>query len=286
MNIKYEIFKCKNCEIEFSNPMKSAPPSHYQKVEYYSYRWEFIEFLKFFKIFKNKKLKILDIGCGEGHFLYLAQKNGFEVVGIDINEKAIKVAKEKFGIKRVYPFDLSEFIKNFPEEKFDIICAFHLIEHLEDPISFLFKVREILKEKGFFVFSLPNDRRLTVRIKEREDWDYPPHHLTRWNERSINFLIKKANFKIIKIKDEEPFVLLLDTLMKRIHFDLTKKILEKKKIKENTGVFGFNTVKLNKLAKIKKILFFPFAFLLYLPLKFLKIKGVAKFLIVKKVDGS
>lgn len=127
MNIKYEIFKCKNCEIEFSNPMKSAPPSHYQKVEYYSYRWEFIEFLKFFKIFKNKKLKILDIGCGEGHFLYLAQKNGFEVVGIDINEKAIKVAKEKFGIKRVYPFDLSEFIKNFPEEKFDIICAFHLI---------------------------------------------------------------------------------------------------------------------------------------------------------------
>jgi len=125
-----------------------------------------------------------------------------------------------------------------------------------------------------------------VRIKEREDWDYPPHHLTRWNERSINFLIKKANFKIIKIKDEEPFVLLLDTLMKKIHFNLTKKILEKKKIKENTGVFGFNTVKLNKLAKIKKILFFPFAFLIYLPLKFLKIKGVAKFLIVKKVDGS
>jgi len=156
VNIKYEIFKCPRCKIEFSNPMKSAPPSYYEKVEDYDYRyghkWEFIEFLKFFKIFKNKKLKILDIGCGEGHFLYLVQKNGFEVVGIDINEKAIKVAKEKFGIKRVYPFDLSEFIKNFPEEKFDIICAFHLIEHLEDLISFLFKVREILKEKVFLFF--------------------------------------------------------------------------------------------------------------------------------------
>lgn len=195
MKIQYKIFRCKNCGIEFSEPMKSASSSHYQESEWYGERWEFYETLKFFK---GERGKILDIGCGESHFLNLAKKENFEIVGIDFNEEAIRRAKEKFGFERVYPFTLEEFMKKFPSEKFDMICAFQIIEHLENPVDFVLKLRKILRENGFFVFSLPNPERFQARIKwEREQWDFPPHHLTRWSNKSIQVLLEKTGFKIL-----------------------------------------------------------------------------------------
>ncbi len=280
--IEYKIFKCKNCELEFSIPMKSAPPSHYERYEWYGERWEFFETLKFLK---GKKLKIMDIGCGEGYFLNLAKKMGFEVVGIDFNKKAIEIAKEKFGIERVYPFTIEEFIEKFPDEKFDVICAFHLIEHLENPLDFIFKFKKILNKQGFFIFSIPSDRRISVKLKRREEFDYPPHHLTRWNDKSIKFLAGKTGFEIIKIKDEDCSLnSILNHLMQTIHFNLTKKFCKK----ENSFTKNFKCDELNgsinKIIKIKKFLFLPLAFILYFPIKFLKIKEQDKLVIAKKKD--
>lgn len=271
MKTEYKIFKCKNCGIEFSEPMKSAPPSNYEKIEWYGERWEFHEALKFLK---GKGVRILDIGCGEGHFLNLAKGEGFEVVGIDFNKEAIKRAKKKFGLERVYPFTLEEFIENFPDEKFDVICAFQVIEHLENPLDFVLKLKKILKENGFFVFSIPNPERLRSRVKGiREEWDFPPHHLTRWNNKSIHFLLKRTGFEILLRKDKDLFASVLDTLMQKIHFNLTKKISEKyrKKDFENTHINIEG--KMNKIIKIKQFLFSPFAFIFYFPLKLLNIKG-------------
>lgn len=280
VKINYKIFKCEICELEFSHPMRPAPPSHYERTEY-NYRWEFFEFLKFFK---NKKFKLLDIGCGEGHFLKMALENGFEVIGIDFNEKVVKTAKEKFKIEKIYPFTLEEFMKNFPYEKFGIITAFHIIEHLDNPLDFVFKLRKILKENGFFVFSLPNTKRLYVKIKERESWDYPPHHLTRWNLKSIEFLMKKTGFNIVKIKEENPFDLIMDVLMRKIHFNLTRKIYQDtKNYSKNLKDINLNV---NKFKNIKRFLFLPIAFILYFPLKFLKIKGISTFIIAQKLNGD
>lgn len=253
IGIKYEILKCKNCKLEFSNPMKSTSPSHYEKFEAYFERREFFETLKFLK---GKKLKIIDIGCGEGHFLNLAKREGFEVIGIDFNLKAIEVAKEKFGIEKVYPFTLEEFIENFPYERFDVVCAFQLIEHLEDPIDFVFKLKKILNNGGFFIFSLPSDKRISVILKRREGWDYPPHHLTRWNNRSIKFLADKTGFEIIKIEEENCRLdYLLDYLTSIIRFNLAKKICKENDFNKNFKNDEISASLINRIIKIKKFLF-------------------------------
>lgn len=280
MNMEYKIFKCKNCFLQFSIPLEPASPSHYEEYEWYWERWEFKEALKFLK---GKGNKILEIGCGEGYFLNLAKKKGFEVVGIDFNEKAVKIAKEKFKLKNVYAMEIDEFLK-ICEDKFDAVCFFHFIEHLKNPFEFLLKLKRVIKKNGFIVFSLPNERRPRVKFGLREDWDYPPHHLTRWSDKSIKLLVKKASFKIIYIKEEPlKYDYVLNILMIKIHFGLTKKFIKiENSIYEN--ISNINKKFSNRLKRTKQLIFIPFAILLTLLLKLLNQKGVAKLIIA--TNGS
>ena len=71
---------------------------------------------------KNKNIKILDLGCGDGGFIYWLHKKGFEfAIGIDISEEQVGQAR-KLGIKKVFQSDAKEFLKNRNEE-YDLIFA-------------------------------------------------------------------------------------------------------------------------------------------------------------------
>lgn len=199
----YKIYKCINCSLTFSVPMKPASAAYYQSseewYEEYQVRWEYIRAIDFIG---DKKFKILDVGCGNGYFLDLARKKGLEVTGIDINTYAVKAAKGRFGLERIYCLSAEEFMADFPDEKFDMVCLFHLIEHLNDPAGFLFKLRAIIKDNGFIVIAVPNPRRLrAICFKRKEGWDYPPHHLTRWDEKSVARLLQAAGFKMVSNDD-------------------------------------------------------------------------------------
>jgi 2-polyprenyl-3-methyl-5-hydroxy-6-metoxy-1,4-benzoquinol methylase len=275
----YKIYKCPECFLEFSFPLKSAPPSHYEKFEKYSERWEFEKVLDFIP-FKNAK--ILDIGCGEGYFLKLAKEKGFEAFGIDFNEKAIEIAKEKFGLKNVYPYTIEEFIEKFPNEKFDIICFFHLLEHLDDPLKFMKNIKKILKENGYIAFSLPNPKRFSLYFNLRETWDFPPHHLTRWDEKSINKLLNITGFEIFK-KEYEPLKIkeiLEGGIMIKKSFGIIKKLEDKKDLINNKQKIRRRFL-INILKKIKKFILYPFALYNFIKLKKKGIYGTNMLIIAK-----
>ena len=101
----------------------------YAKVESLFDFEEVMQFLWGKYIEELKKLnvqKILDIGCGSGGFMEMAQKEGFEIVGIDISEQMVKNGKQK-GLK-VFHKDLCEV-----DEKFDACVAiFDVVNYLND----------------------------------------------------------------------------------------------------------------------------------------------------------
>jgi 2-polyprenyl-3-methyl-5-hydroxy-6-metoxy-1,4-benzoquinol methylase len=275
----YKIYKCPECFLEFSFPLKSAPPPHYKKFEKYFERWEFKKVLDFIP-FKNAK--ILDIGCGEGYFLKLAKEKGFEAFGIDFNEKAIEIAKEKFGLKNVYPYTIEEFIEKFPNEKFDIICFFQLLEHLDDPLKFMKNIKKILKENGYIAFSLPNPKRFSLYFNLREPWDFPPHHLTRWDEKSINKLLNITGFEILK-KEYEPLKIkeiLEGGIMIKKSFGIIKKLEDKKDLINNKQKIKRRFL-INILKKIKKFILYPFALYNFIKLKKKGIYGTSMLIIAK-----
>jgi len=125
----------------------------YAKVEYLFDFEEVMQFLWGKYIEELKKLnvqKILDIGCGSGGFMEMAQKEGFEIVGIDISEQMVKNGKQK-GLK-VFHKNLCEV-----DEKFDACVAiFDVVNYLNDKElkQFLKCVKNVLNKGGYFIFDI------------------------------------------------------------------------------------------------------------------------------------
>ena len=98
----------------------------------------------------EKNMKVLDVGCGTGNFtLKLAQKQCF-VVGIDISEKMLKIAREKikdsdYGIE-FYNMDI--YSLEFPDEAFDAVFSMATFEFIHKPHAAFMELQRVLKPGG------------------------------------------------------------------------------------------------------------------------------------------
>lgn len=198
----YDILQCLSCDIVFADPMKSPGKEWYEKSELYSFNTPVLKKLEWYeKIFlddkpNNGKGLLLNIGCGNSNFLKLVEKIGYKVLAIDFNKDSIEFTKKVLGIKEAYNMDVFDFIKSYNGTKFDVIIFFEVLEHLESPVNFIQSLKKILKQNGYIVLSVPNRNRLKP---QKDKWDYPPHHLTRWNLKSLNFFLIHNGFKVKKI---------------------------------------------------------------------------------------
>jgi 2-polyprenyl-3-methyl-5-hydroxy-6-metoxy-1,4-benzoquinol methylase len=236
-NKEYKIYSCPNCEVGFSEPMRNPGPEYYQKfTDLWGYRgksvllpnWR-LKHLKMLCKTNPKPLKLLDVGCGYGDFLFEAQKVGCQVTGIDFDEEKVKIAKKK-GIKNVYVTDFDNFYKEAKTEKFDIITFFELLEHMENPNRFIDMVSDLLSPGGYIMLDVPNNQRV---LKSASGViDYPPHHLTRWTPKALLNFIRKKNFEIITTTTIYPIMFLYDnlfTLLSMTFLGVVKKVLFKRK---------------------------------------------------------
>lgn len=113
---------------------------------------EKIAFIK--KYLGNSKLKILDIGCSDGLFSEKIQKMGHEVVGVDISEDVLALAKKR-GIQTV-KLDVEKEEFPFQANSFDVIILGDIIEHIFDTDVLLEKCRKVLVPQGRLFISTPN----------------------------------------------------------------------------------------------------------------------------------
>ncbi len=227
----YESYICESCDVEFNMPMKAASAEWYE-AEYsemeirsslYERRkniWEFAESINSMPV---KRGKLLEIGCGEGAFLEIARNRGYDPTGVDLNEHAVN--KARISGFNAHCISAGDLLKKFPVKGFDIVCFFHVLEHLEDPHAFVANVNKLLKDEGYIVLSVPNPKRIGL-IFGRESWDYPPHHLTSWNKRSLEALLQLNNFEIVNLKDEPLNLLkvLPDCLSGKIKFNVNHSV--------------------------------------------------------------
>jgi len=158
-------------------------------------RPEFLEGLKIAKKFEIGRA--LDVGCGIGAFLKLLEREGIKAFGLDIAEKAIQYASKEMGLKTVLVGTIHAL--PFKGERFDLITAFHLLEHIDRPRHAVMSIKHLLRRGGLFFFTVPNKERLTVKIGKREKWDYPPHHLTRWAPETVRKFLNSLGFEIVKV---------------------------------------------------------------------------------------
>ena len=200
---KYELFECRHCGLQFWEPREMPDARWYEQV--YGGRDEKLLPLEpGHKYFLEDPLAkrtgtLLDIGCGTGNFLKVARDAGYEVTGTELDRNAARFAKGRLGLEKVMELTVSEFVTQHPEDKFDVVTFFEVLEHQAAPLEFLRGVKKCLKPGGQIALSVPNrDRWLTGP----DVLDYPPNHFTRWNAAVIKNFLGAQGFEVLSVREQ------------------------------------------------------------------------------------
>lgn len=146
---------------------------------------------------KHSQGRLLDVGCGNGSFLELAQQAGWEVVGVDPDPEAVAVACSR-GLD-VRQGDIS--VLDPSKEQFDGITMSHVIEHVHDPRTTLAFCYQLLKPGGWIWLETPNLSALG-HMCFGASWRglEPPRHLVLFTRSSLQYLLETAGFQ--KVEDQ------------------------------------------------------------------------------------
>ena len=139
-------------------------------------------------------IDLLDYGCASGEFVdYI--RNDYNSWGCDISKDAISIAKDKYPLNSKRYYTIEDIVKL--GVKFDVVCVWDVIEHIENPELLMKNLDILLKDKGVVLLSTPNIGSLFARItKTRWPFMTPPEHLCFYSDKSMSYLAKKYYYEI------------------------------------------------------------------------------------------
>ncbi len=212
----FKIEKCPNCKFLFTNPRpdqkeikkyyhSEAYTSHTEKKRSSRDRLYFqaqkimlgrkIALLK--KHTKPHQRLLLDYGCGTGNFLYHTQVSGFLSVGYEPEKKARDIALGK-GLS-VYDQPGALIKKN--TQKYDIICMWHVLEHIHEFPKILNDIYTILQTNGKLFIAVPMAKSTDAAYYKENwaGWDLP-RHLYHFTRESLEIACHHTDFQLIERK--------------------------------------------------------------------------------------
>jgi SAM-dependent methyltransferase len=197
------LYECFGCDLHFWHPV-SMPDASWHETAYQGRDQTAMPLEPGHRFFLSdpkapKSGRLLDLGCGVGNFLAAARDAGFDVAGIELNQNAVRFAREHYGLRDVSAMRPEEFFAARPGEKFDVVTFFEVLEHQEDPQAFLNIAKECLAAQGFLALSVPNRSRWQKGV---ETLDYPPNHLTRWSPRALRNFLERNGFEVLTMRQE------------------------------------------------------------------------------------
>ncbi|MCZ8157108.1 MAG: class I SAM-dependent methyltransferase [Leptospira sp.] len=211
-----KIFECKNCSLVFLSDFSHIEKTHYEESGMHGSNPVSIEeWLKEsekdddrrFKFLKQKILNkdILDFGCGAGGFLSKASSFANQRYGIELETRAVERLKSLGVHVEKSP---NAFINS--NKKFDLITAFHVIEHLPDPETVIKELASLLKDNGELIIEVPNSNDALLALyqsKPFSEFTYWSNHLFLFNNESLKDLIKKCGLRVHWMKQIQRYTL-------------------------------------------------------------------------------
>lgn len=201
--ITFPIFQCPQCQ----HAWLSTDTVEHELIEAeYAHDYEGHRTDKFFESRVRESLTneilpivpppadILDVGCGNGAFILVANSMGYNAVGIDISPGGVSIARSRGANAIEGDFLTYEF-----DRKFDIITMWDVVEHLRDPAVFFERARVFLKPGGLLVIKTPGISQRSFRIIRGMPWLagfllHAPHHVQYWTPSSMTALLTRTRF--------------------------------------------------------------------------------------------
>ncbi len=136
--------------------------------------------------------RILEVGCGPGHFLDAARELGASIEGLDPARTATAAADRGHLIHAIW---LEQFA---PPELYDCLALWEVLEHLPDPAASLAIMREWLCDSAVLALSTPSISGAPARILGRRfPMISPPDHLELFSQRGLRTLLERAGFTVV-----------------------------------------------------------------------------------------
>lgn len=143
---------------------------------------------------QKQKGKLLDIGSGTGDFLVEAKNQGWEILGFEPNVDAKNLAINK-GVT------FTEDIFELPENSFDVVTMWHVLEHVPNLEEYITNLKRIVKPNGTIIIAVPNYKSYDAKYYNRFWAAYDvPRHLWHFSKTSIKRLFSDVNIELKKVK--------------------------------------------------------------------------------------
>lgn len=201
----YNFLRCANCGLVYVHPTPTQEDIEeiYGDGKFYSVGMERRigkENYRRFKVIKHisKRGRILDIGCAAGFFLSLARENGWDTFGVELSKPLSDYANKKLKVsvinKPLESIDL-------PDNSFDVVTFWGVIEHVFDPNKFMKHAARLVKENGLLCFATNNiDGWMGRLMKDKFSFISYPEHLWLFNIRTVKKIVENAGLKIERIE--------------------------------------------------------------------------------------
>jgi 2-polyprenyl-3-methyl-5-hydroxy-6-metoxy-1,4-benzoquinol methylase len=157
----------------------------------------------FIKRHSNGTGRMLDLGCGDGTVLWLAQQDGWQVQGVELFAEHAKLVRETLGFD-VEVSDITAY--DGVHKAWDCVVLTHVLEHLPDPVGALIKIKNLLKPGGIGVLEFPNIDALDARLRRLLDrWHihrrayaptYTPGHVQEFCRASFAYAAQQAGLAL------------------------------------------------------------------------------------------
>ncbi|MCL4776452.1 MAG: class I SAM-dependent methyltransferase [Gammaproteobacteria bacterium] len=152
--------------------------------------------------------RLLDIGCGTGRLLYLAQRAGWQAKGLELSAPMAAFVRDKLGVEVV----VGDFLATEPAPgdaaAYDVVCLRHVLEHLPDGLGAMARIRALLRPGGYFLAEMPNVeawskrwRRLAERAglhRRRFPENFVAGHCNEYSRRSFQELCRRSGFELLR----------------------------------------------------------------------------------------
>lgn len=195
----FTLHRCRSCQLIFADPMSNPGESWYDRayrIRHFAVDDRVRDYYRWTLAHLSNNERILDVGCGEGVFVSYARQCGFEAFGIDFSANAVRVGREQLGNDSIFVGGLEDLERlNLPQQ-YDLITFYEVLEHLGNPREFIELVQRHLKPNGCIALSVPNRNRWPMT----EFNDYPPHHLTRWDEQAMRQFLRSMNLTVVDMR--------------------------------------------------------------------------------------
>ncbi len=227
----FQVVRCRACRTVFLNPRptRTALLRFYERDYYGADQKKFDPATEaaigWFVSWRAQVLKkdlppggtLLDVGCGRGNFLEAMAARGFDVYGTELSPLSAQRASRLFG-ERIFVGDVTELAR--PDNHFDLVSLWHVLEHLRDPRGVLGRIHQLLKPQGRVVLAQPNIDSWQAQVGGPVWFHLDiPRHLYHFSPATLTLLLDRVGFQVQRVShfsvEQNPYGL-TQTILNRL----------------------------------------------------------------------